>query len=153
MGPKISQNFVRYGREFVINVIVITEFDCIKIILDTKLKYVSRISSKGKVPKLFCHLLEIFQSSLEFDLVILDIDSAHYFVCQIVSRLVCFKTEVRDVKKFGNPWSLANQFKVCKLFENIILRDIMLSIVRINLLMIDEADIDRLLIIIPLIYL
>jgi hypothetical protein len=57
------------------------------------------------------------------------------------------------VKKFGNPWSLANQFIVCKLFENIILRDIMLSIVRINILMIDEADIERLLIIMILIYL
>jgi len=29
MGPKMSVNFVRYSHEFVITVIVITEFDCI----------------------------------------------------------------------------------------------------------------------------
>jgi len=29
MGPKISVNFVRYSHEFVITVIVLTEFDCI----------------------------------------------------------------------------------------------------------------------------
>ena len=28
MGPKMSVVFVRYNREFVITVIVITEFDC-----------------------------------------------------------------------------------------------------------------------------
>jgi len=33
MGPKMSLIFVRYNREFVITVIVITEFDCIVIII------------------------------------------------------------------------------------------------------------------------
>ncbi len=32
MGPKMSVNFGRYSREFVITVIVITEFDCSSLI-------------------------------------------------------------------------------------------------------------------------
>ncbi len=40
MGPKFTDIFVCYKREFVITVIVITEFDCINVIPDKRPFYI-----------------------------------------------------------------------------------------------------------------
>ena len=49
MGPKIQQYFVRYKREFVITVIVITEFDCILKLKDVVKFFNSKNAKKWAI--------------------------------------------------------------------------------------------------------
>jgi hypothetical protein len=68
MGPKMSVIFFRYSREFVITVIVITEFDCIRFRFDVVLnEYAFKYNvTFGVFAPIECQKEGIFKSSKRF---------------------------------------------------------------------------------------